>query len=1532
MKRKILSLIMALVMIATCLVSPAMATTATTQTPTSSYEAVSMVTNPETGETTYAEVTGTNPELDPNKEVTIMVALEGETTYMQTGDLQTAAAGMDTHMAALAQAESRIEASLSESIEIEDRYSLLFNGFSFTGESWMIDAINEMDGVVAFEDPIFELIEPEAAEETDLTPSMGNSTGMVGATNAWDLGYTGEGMIVAVIDTGIRQTHEAFSVMPENGKIDKAYLQQVYATYGDKLHAGTAADIDSIYYNEKLPFNWDYFDNNAVPNHTFSDHGTHVAGIAAGNNGASFKGVAPDAQIVTMQVFTDAGGAAFSTLMLALEDCVYLGVDAVNMSLGVAAHFTDYASIDSGMETIYDALAKAGISVCAAAGNDGHANQWVNPSIGGGPSFGGGWFTWNPDYGTISAPATLPGSFAVASAVNFISYGPAYMAYTSAWGTTADLKLKPEITAPGDGVNSSIGFGGDASYSTWNGTSMATPHVAGGMLLIKQRLREVFPNKTAAEINELAHSFIMNTADRVSGVVRQAGAGLMDLEGALTTDAYLTVPGVDRPKLELGESEDGEFTFTFEVNNFGNTSRTYVMEPSILTELASEMEYSGYRENEGYREYNQKTGFFLSNPTPTTVKLMRGDIKDVTDLCEVSGPKSVTVKAGETVQITMTIKAGEELLKYIEENFPTGIYLEGYINLKDSATEGVDLSIPFLGFVGDWDYAPMFDLGFWWNLPYGVNNMAQMPVTKGTYIGYGVLNQGLGLNPYVDETGKTYLADRNTISPNGDGWLETINYAEFSLMRIPKTMKVYLEDAEGNVIQTLHESTYSYRKEYYVEGLNGGTTYSYITWDYDASVLEENETVNLVLEAWLDHEGYDPANNMNGRMVFPFTKDTIAPEVTVIDGGIQIRDANYIAYYGVYADASRTKLLYETGVFAEERGVAEEYLTDLDTYFVRVADYGRNEAFYMVRDGKLYAMDTDGFDHSTKTIFSRQTVNRNEGYNEYNWVTYNPETPAQLNFLQEPSHEIPENASRGHDYKDGAVMPDGTVYIATNTQLYTLDIETQEVTYVTDFQLVEGATMSIVRAIMVRPGTDELYAFNFSDYTGAFNFYVSRLDPKTGKMTPVFLVQDSWTNTATFQTAWAACFVDSDTVCIHFNVDLFAMVNLHTGELEQLITLDWCAPKGEVQDLVNGTGGSLLYDEDKNCLYVSGNISMLGFNRYNAQGLLVYDLDTGETDIRYNGNGLGYDLQGLFFLEDTQPDECIYYLEEIAPTCDAEGYTLHTCVDCGKEYRDNFVPALGHTYEGVVTEPTCTTLGYTTYTCTVCGDSYIDEVVGLLPHSYETDTVEPTCEDYGYTVHTCTACGTSYVSGCTAPYCPAESFTDVDTDQWYHEGVCYVLRNGLMEGMGDGKFAPNSNLTRGQLVTILYRLEGEPSVEGLENPFEDVAADEWYTDAIIWAANEEIITGRSATIFAPTASITREEAATILYRYNGAEPVAEDYLQDFADGDKVNGYAKEAMNWAIATGLITGMEDGTLAPRGTATRAQIATILMRYCQ
>lgn len=183
--------------------------------------------------------------------------------------------------------------------------------------------------------------------------------------------------------------------------------------------------------------------------------------------------------------------------------------------------------------------------------------------------------------------------------------------------------------------------------------------------------------------------------------------------------------------------------------------------------------------------------------------------------------------------------------------------------------------------------------------------------------------------------------------------------------------------------------------------------------------------------------------------------------------------------------------------------------------------------------------------------------------------------------------------------------------------------------------------------------------------------------------------------------------------------------------------------------------------------------------------------------------------------------------------------------------------------------------------------------------------------------------------------CPLSRFSDVFINAWYHDGIHYCLSNGLMKGTSDAvdnaTFEPNGVTNRAMLVTVLYRLEGEPEVGAC--PFTDVQADVWYTDAITWAAENQIVKGYGNQLFGPEDYITREQFATILYRYaayKGYDVTAKADITTFVDGADTAYWAADAMAWAVAEKLIIGMGNNQLAPRGDATRAQMATILYRF--
>ena len=273
------------------------------------------------------------------------------------------------------------------------------------------------------------------------------------------------------------------------------------------------------------------------------------------------------------------------------------------------------------------------------------------------------------------------------------------------------------------------------------------------------------------------------------------------------------------------------------------------------------------------------------------------------------------------------------------------------------------------------------------------------------------------------------------------------------------------------------------------------------------------------------------------------------------------------------------------------------------------------------------------------------------------------------------------------------------------------------------------------------------------------------------------------------------------------------------------------------------------------------------------------------------------------------------FTKTVAPTCTDGGYDLYTCSGCGATERRNLTDAAGHKWDGgtVTTAPTETTPGVRTYTCTVCGQTRTEAIP---------------------------ATGASTCTG--GPSCPSYGLHDVaGPDYWAHKGIDYCVRNRLMSGVGAGTFSPDTACTRAQIVKILYNRSGnQTDYSYYYLPFTDVAPGAWYYNAVAWAYCNDVTSGTSATMFTPNAAITRQQLVTFLYRYTvkyapeftgNAAPISA-----FPDAGSVANWAYAAMSWAVGNGLIkgNGHDNGLdyLDPNGSATRAQTATIIMRYCQ
>ena len=362
---------------------------------------------------------------------------------------------------------------------------------------------------------------------------------------------------------------------------------------------------------------------------------------------------------------------------------------------------------------------------------------------------------------------------------------------------------------------------------------------------------------------------------------------------------------------------------------------------------------------------------------------------------------------------------------------------------------------------------------------------------------------------------------------------------------------------------------------------------------------------------------------------------------------------------------------------------------------------------------------------------------------------------------------------------------------------------------------------------------------------------------------------------------------------------------------------------------------------------------------------------------------------------DVTPHDCVYESVVTAPTCTEGGYTTYTCTICGESYTADETEALGHEYESVVTAPTCTKGGYTTHTCVRCGDSYTSDETAALGHtpaeavkenekaascfedgSYDSvvycsvcgeelsrepitvpashntvvrDAYPATCTKDGYTGDTwCLDCGRRLSVGEAIPAAghdyedgtcvncgekengaaePENPFTDVPNDAYYAEAVLWAVENGITDGTSATTFSPADNCLRAHAVTFLWRAAGSPEPASTNNPFVDVKETDFFYKAVLWAAEKGITTGVDATHFGPALECNRATIVTFLYRAVGA-PEIENRYNPFTDLQE-DAYYFDAVLWAVENGVTSGVSAELFAPGQLCNRAQIVTFLYR---
>ena len=831
------------------------------------------------------------------------------------------------------------------SAQVEREYDNVLTGFALKAPAGALDAIRRAPGVRAA------FLEREGHVNDGAT--LDSEGGLEAARNGGQdpanlsaqlmmrtdqVAQKGEGKVIAVIDTGVDTTHQAFT-----GELagTPPLTPQKVAALTSQLGEGKTG----VYISQKFPFAYDYADgdNDASPREGGSGfHGTHVAGIAAGN-ADKIVGTAPNAQVIVAKVTRSEDDALLDSALLAsLDDMLVLHPDVINLSLGWTAGMDNEA--DTVYATVYKKLQDAGITVNAAAGNA-FSTGYGNNSGKGLP------YASDPDSSVIDEPATYSSVVAVASVENalirnaftvngkdigyqrsrgmngekvayfsdlpagtyeyvdagfaseedvaalkekypdglagkialvsrgkmtyqkkvenlydlhpagilvynnvsvgsliimnlttqdlpaaFISQAdgqamldapehtlsiaegqvlPQSSIYEasefSSWGVSPDLRLKPEIAAPGGNVFSSIPNG---AYEQTSGTSMATPQMAGISAIVLQRVQSdpLFASMSARQQADVVQNLIMGTARpltdaaQTSGALyspRKQGAGLVDALAATTSSVYPTVVGAaeqSRPKADLGDGTKG-WHFDVTLHNLSGTAATYELSSQALSEIVD-------------------GGFFTEHSSD-----WRGKGVEITYSGAASASAegaTVTVPASGEATVGIDVTPGSEFASYVADNTPNGTFLDGFVRFASKTDGQPDLAVPYLGFYGDWGKAPIFDA------------LASVggAHTRASDIVNGQTGASLGYNPLVkvaDRTGnpnpQRYVISRSTASgaptilEPRTGTLRSVHtltstYTNqagetvFSVTNHQNWKSVYLTSTEENTwVEAYHEST-----------------------------------------------------------------------------------------------------------------------------------------------------------------------------------------------------------------------------------------------------------------------------------------------------------------------------------------------------------------------------------------------------------------------------------------------------------------------------------------------------------------------------------------------------------------------------------------------------------------------------------------------------------------------------------------------------------------------------------------------------
>ena len=1047
----------------------------------------------------------------------------------------------------------------------------------------------------------------------------------------------------------------------------------------------------------------------------------------------------------------------------------------------------------------------------------------------------------------------------------------------SSWGCTNDLQLKPQITGVGGNVYSAQ-YKTDNGYVTKSGTSMATPNASGAYASLLEVLRERYPKLRQPELAELAEALTESSAKILTDPAgtpyspRAQGAGLLDLKAAANTDTY-----IQQPLIHLGDDpkKSGTFTFSFQVQNLTEEETTYQLSPTILC-IQTEKKQVGEGALSRSADYNT-----LSD-------------EDVTQLCTWSCDQAgnlVHVPANGSVKVTVTFRLSDVLKARFDELGNNGTFLEGYLSLDAEGEEPIHAT--YLGYYGDWSAAPLVETHDYRDMVDAFRKV-QKECMGGTYrdaVDWDVntdvsaaymavkdtgdaLNYA-GDNPLGYDSKAPFSEQHISVSTNPAAaadilYMTPINIRNarhvIMVIRDAATGEIYKTDDTEYVAKTAFDTSSGYWSYSSLFSFNGTRTYG----------LEEPEALPDGTKVTIDFYGniaygedaledisFEDLNSRSSNYCFwslPCTVDNTAPEIT---------DWSYDHQTGILTVTARD----------------DQYLAGISVL----------NAKKLVVAQELYSDKTPGQEHTAALYIGQQ---RNITILCSDYATN--ETSRKASIQIEPSKVV-------------FSVPDG-VHVNGDAQ-YTVSAGDQ-IVLPSVTGTVEGHTFVGWSAVQMDSQSgnkpDTLYApgekcvvQGDTKFFAAFRSEVGIRAPEKELARCQKQLKD-WSGTYAISGVdwcdYAVCFLAQDA---------------------STVTAEDAGVQVRGRDTLHGTSDTLLY-----------RVAQTGTTEYTIQSVKTGMYLTMDNSAE-NGLTMTVDntlKQARWNISYCAGDSvignvaCMRVTNAFAPEQRLVFVAKDRIMKCTSADDGQFDDTVNLYFYGCVPE-----YAYTTAPKPI--HSWDEGVIKILP----TET-QP-----GKRLQTCTVCGATKetmipaTGKCTGGLeCPSSRFHDIaGPENWSHAGIDFCVRNQLFSGTSKHTFAPDAAMTRAMLVMVLWSAEGEPKPSS-SNPFTDVSSGQWYTDAVIWAAENGIVSGIGNGKFAPATEITREQIAVIMQgyaEYKGADTNMRADLTRFPDYTQVSGFAKDAVSWANAEGLLAGSEFGGqtyLMAKSSATRAQVAAILMRF--